>query len=375
MGAAKRMKNNNITFGKWEAIALLLNTVGSRVFLNFPRNLAENSGNAAWIQIIYGTILAFIAFMIIEKLYAKFEGKDILDIAAQAGGNPGRILAGTILIAQIIYINSVILREYTENMKIVALTISPVGFISAFFIVGAIIAAYAGIEAIVRFHAITVPIVAIAYSFIQIGVLPYFDMTNFYPILGNGPEKIFISGFFTISTYAPLVILLFIAPMLKTHKNFKAVGYGGLGITAFFLILGTVIYIGVYPSYTRIEFFLPTYQLARMINFGRFFQRVESVFFIMWSATALMYLGATLYFLTYLFQKTFTLEYRKPLILPFAMLLLNVSFLPSSSTSAIQLEGHYGYFSWAISFGMTMILLIIAGYRHKSPKGGKVNSE
>lgn len=52
-------------------MALLINTIVSRVFLNFPRNLVENSGNAAWIQIIYGTILAFIAFLIIEKLYAK----------------------------------------------------------------------------------------------------------------------------------------------------------------------------------------------------------------------------------------------------------------------------------------------------------------
>lgn len=366
---------NKIVFGKWEAIALLINTIGSRVFLNFPRNLIENSGPAAWIELIYGTLLASIAFIIIEKLYAKFEGKDILDIAALAGGNAGRIITGSILIIQVIYINAIILREYTENMKIVALIISPVGFISAFFITGAVVAAYAGIEAIVRLHAISVPIISASYLLIQAGVLPYFDTSNFFPLLGNGADKIFIKGFFTISTYTPIIVLFFIAPFLKYHKNFKAVGYGALAITSLFLTIGTVVYIGVYPYTTALEFFLPTYQLARMINFGRFFQRVESVFFIIWSMTALLYLGATLYILTYLFQKTFTLEYRKPLILPFAVLLLNLSFLPPNSTSAIKLEGTYGYFGWMITFVMTTILLAIAGRRRKARRGEKKNSD
>lgn len=369
------MRNKNITFGRWSAAALLINSLSARILLNFPRSAIETSGNGALIQTIYISILALLFFFIIEKLYSSFESKDLLDIGQQVGGNVVRILEGIILLGPLIFTCPILLREYAENLKIVALTASPINYVSIFLAVGMIAASYAGIEAIVRFHAIVIPIIIVAYIFILVGVIPFFDSSNFYPLLGNGVDKIFISGFPTVSIFAPLVYLFLIPPFIKKHKNFRISGYTAIAFSAFFFIFTVITYLGVYPYPTATEFFLPTYQIARMINYGRFFQRVEAVFFLVWALTALMYLSVIFYFITYVFKKTFNLEYRKPLILPFAMLLYTISSLPSNLMEVIDLGTKYYAFPAIIAaFGATIILLAAANIKNgRSRKGGKEN--
>lgn len=370
------MKNNTITIGRWSAAAILINTLGTRVFLNYPRNMIEIAGTAGWMVTIYASILALLLFTIISRLFRKFEGKDLLDISEQAIGGAGRIITGVIILAQLLFAGSLILREFAENMKVIALVLSPISFVSMFFLVGMVIAAYAGIEAIARFHAILVPIISITYLFILIGVLPFFDTANFFPILGTGADKVFGQGFFGLSIFAPIVILFLLPPFIKAHKNFKMAGYLSLGLSAFFFLCAAVVYIGVYPYPTSMDYFLPIYQLSRMINFGRFFQRVESLFFLAWAVTALMYLSIILYFSAYVFKKTFRLEYQKPLIIPFAAIIFTASFLPPSLMAAIRLETKaYPLAAWAASFGLALIVLFIANVINKRRKGGEAGNE
>lgn len=368
----EKMKNKKIVFGRWSAAALLINAMSSRILLNFPRSAIEISGSGALIQTIFIAILVFLLFFIISKLYSNFEGKDLLDIGQQLGGGIVRVLVGAIILAALIYACPVLLREYAENMKIVALTSSPINYVMAFFLAGMITSSYAGIEAIVRFHAAVIPAVIVAYIFILVGVLPIFDSANFYPILGSGIDKIFLGGLSTLTLYTPILYLFLITPFLKKHKNFKIAGYVGLGISAFFFIGSAAIYLGVYPYPTAAEFFLPAYQIARLINYGRFFQRVEAVLFIIWALTALMYLSVILYFLTYVFQKTFSLEYRKPLIIPFAAIIFALSTLPSNLMEVIELGSkYYVYPGIGVAFVLTIILLITANIKKGFQKEGK----
>jgi hypothetical protein len=65
--------------------------------------------------------------------------------------------------------------------------------------------------------------------------------------------------------------------------------------------------------------------MGRLINYGRFFQRVEAMFMLIWAAAALLYLSTVFYFILHIIQKTFKLKYYKPLIIPFAILILNLS--------------------------------------------------
>ncbi|MDP4094900.1 MAG: endospore germination permease [Bacillota bacterium] len=360
---------NKITFGKWEAAGLLINAISARIFLNFPRPLVESSGTAAWIQMLYVSILALIGFTIIIKLYKKFEGRDLMDISDHIGGGILRFITGIILLVTFIVVCSIILREYSENMKVIAFNVSPISFVMLFFLVGMIVAAYLGMEAIVRLHAIAIPIITVGFVIIFLGVAPFYDVSNLYPLLGNGPKKIFGSGFFALSTFSPLVYLYLMPPFIKTHKNLKRAGYIGIAFSIFFSMASVLVYEMVfgYPSGT--ESFLPTFELARLINYGRFFQRVESVFMFSWVISAMLYLSIILYFSAYVLQKMFRLKFYKPLIFPLVVIIFCISFLPPNLMTSITLETKYfTYFLWTLGFVIPVILLLIGRFVKRKPE-------
>lgn len=361
---------NKITIGKWEVTALLINTICLQIFLNFPRFMVESAATAAGILCLYAGLLALSAFALIELLYRPFEGKDILEVAEYAGGAPVRIAVGTIIIAHIIFADSLILREFGEDMKVIAFTISPISFIMLFFAAGMVIAAYMGLEAIARVHAYSVLIIIAGFLLILFGVAHYYHFDYLFPLMGNGAYEIFVKGIPKISVFSGLIILYIVMPFLGGYRNFRSSGYTAIAVSIIFMILSSIVYQMIFPYPVAIENFLPMYQLSRLVNLGRFFQRSEPVFMVIWAASALMYLSITFFVLVYVFKRTYNLKYYKPLILPFAILVFNIGLLPPNLMTAIKLETEYfRKYGGAVTFGLTILILATARIK-QSLKGG-----
>jgi len=365
---------NEIVFGRWESFCFLISMIGARVFLNFPRTVAEVAGTTGWIMVIYTTILVLIVFFLITRLYEPFEGKDLIDISEMALGGIGRIIVGIILLAYILLSLPIFLREFAEDMKTISYVMSPISFILILLILGTVIAAYFGLEAIVRTAAIFVPVIIVGFLIIFAGVIPYFNFNNLFPIFGNGWSNIAISGISQMSIFSPVIWLFFITPYIKTNKNLKVVGYSTLGSAGLAFVTSALVYILVYPYPVALENFLPLFHLARLINIGRFFQRIESMFVFIWAAGALLHLSSGFYLLVHIFRKIFKLKYQKPLIIPLAILIFNLSLLPSNLMEVITLESRIiGEYSWIFGFGIPVLVLLISRTRKKAKGAVKSN--
>ena len=365
---------SKITFGRWEMTALIINAISVQAFLNYPRGMVETAGTAGWMIPVYTTGLTALIFFVITRLYKGFEGKDILDIAQAAGGGFGRIITGLLLLVQIGFIVAIILREFGEDMKVIALTNSPISFVLFFFLGGMILAAYTGLESITRLMAIAVPLILFGLLIILFGASPNYDLSNLAPILGNGLPSI-AGGITKVSAFSSLIALFILAPYIKTHKNFTRSGYWAILLSGIILLLSTVAYEAAFPYPAALESFIPIYSLARLINFGRFFQRVESVFVLVWAMSALLYLSVGFFLLLHILRKTFRLEYYKPLILPLAVILFTVSLLPPNLMDAVVLETKvFRNVAWVIPFGFTILLLLIARIRKGRKRKEAVHS-
>lgn len=351
---------SKIVFGKWEASALLINAICARIFLNFPRVAVEDSGTAGWIEVVYFSIVVFLLFILIQKLYKSFEGVDILDICEFTFGRISKVVLGFIYIFLFLFIGSIILREYSENLKVVSLSNTPISFIMVILLLAALAGAFSGIEAIVRFHAIVVPIIIIGLFIILIGAAKFYDINKLFPILGNGVPVIISKGLIRISVFSPILYLFFITPFIKTHKNLKLAGYIGIGLSGLLLTVTAVVYLLIYPYPASTESFLPVYQISRLVSYGRFFQRIESIFLLIWVSSSLLYLSIILFFVSYTFKKIFKLEYNKPLLIPFAIIIMSLSLLQPNLMSAIDMEGTYNTFSGAITIVLSLLILIVA---------------
>jgi spore germination protein (amino acid permease) len=358
-----------INIGKWEAVTIVVNMICVKIFLNFPLKVAREAGNAGWMLTVFVCLLAFAAFFIIARLYRKFEGKDLLDIGEHIGGSIGRILTALIIIAFLLYIVSIYVRTFTEDMKIVALPTSPISYVTTFFIVCMVIGAWIGIEAIARYHAIVVPIIAAGFVIIIAGVLPLADLSNLLPIFGKGANTIFWDGASKTGIFTEFILLFFLFPYLKSEKRFKGSGYTALILSSLILITASAVYLAAIPYPGAENRILPIYHLARMINYGRFFQRLEAVFVFIWATGGLMYVTVGLYFIAYLFKKAFGLKYHKPLILPIAAIIFTLSLLPENLMQAVYLDIEITQeWGWLMAFAMPALLLLVAGFIKRKPK-------
>lgn len=369
------MEASNSVFGRFEVIMVILNLINVQILLNFPRLMAEVAGTAGWLQVLYATLIALIYIYLIIKLYEAFEGKDIMSVGEYLGGGILRTFVGLIIALYIIGIMSLILREFAEDMKVISLTTSPISFVLLFFIAGMVFGAYAGLEAVVRITAIAVPVILAGFLIIVLAVSPNFDVTNILPILGTGPKAIFIDGIPRISMFSSVIILFLLYPNIKHKKEFKTIGIIGVAVSGFILMLSALSYALVIPYPTSRESFLPIYQMARLIDLGRFFQRVESIFVLIWAMAALLYLSFAFVNTLQVIQSTFKLVYYKPLILPLAIIIFTLSLLPPNLISTISLETKYiRVFSLASTFIIPLLTLVGANLKLKlTKKGGSEN--
>ncbi len=363
---------NRIKFGKWEAVTLLINSICTKLFLSYTRNNIDFAGTAGWILSIYISLITLIIFTLLIRLYKRFEGKDILEVSEICGGKPLKLLTGSLIAGVLFYLTIITLRDFSEDMKVISLPISPLSYVMLFFIAGMIIGSYLGLESIVRYHAIIVPIIATAFLLILIGAIKLMDISNIYPILGTGAYDIFGKGFFRISAFGELLLLFLIIPNTGSYRNSKRIGYTAIVCSSVFLILGSFTYILSFPYPTNLEPFLPIYQMARLITYGRFFQRIESVFVFIWATAALMYLTVNFYFMVYVLSKMFDMKYIRPLIMPCAIIVFSAAFVPQNLISVLNVESNiFNKFVWMISFGYIGLILIFANLRERSKRRAK----
>jgi len=365
-----------IKIGNLEASCLLLNMLSCKIILDFPRITAEEAGTAAWLMTLLVSIVAFCLFLILSRLYKKFEGQDILDLGENAFGTAGRILTGIIFLVQFLLTVPFILRQFAEDIKVISLTSTPVSAVIFLFCAGMMVGSWLGLETLARIHVLIIPILAVTFLFILGVNAPRFDISKLAPWLGPGADVILKKSVANLSIYSELIVLFFISPYLNNKSDFGSIGRYGLFFSGFFLVLSSLCYLLVYQYPTATEFFLPIYQMARAIRIGRFFSRIEPSFILIWASSAFLYLSSGMFFITYLFQNAFGLKYRKPLILPFTILVFTLSIIPENLYSILQVQIRvYRKYFWTTAFLLPLLLLSTASIRARRKKEKEAEAE
>jgi spore germination protein (amino acid permease) len=361
--------------GRWGIICMLIPALCTKIFLNFPRSTIEVAGTAGWLLVIYLTAIVLVLFSAIIWLYKPFTGKDLLDLGEIIGGNIGRIFVGIIILAFFMLDVTIVLREFGENMKIIGYKNSPISFVLLIFSTVMVFSAFFGLETISRLASILTVTTTLTFIAIIIMDSKYYDFSNIFPILGTGPYDIFGKGFVKLSYFGELIILFLLTPYIKSNKEFKTIGYIAIGISSIFMLTSSFVFTLVFPYPSNTEGFLPMYELARLINYARFFQRVESFFVFFWILGALLYLSIGIIIIVNVFKKTFKLQYSRPIIIPFAIILFTLSFYSENLVSSVKLETDYlRNIAWIFTFILPIILLVMARLINKQKKKKIKNS-
>ena len=144
---------------KKKITSLIINAIVVKMLLTYPRNIILNSGNAAWIQVLYNDIIVLLIFTLTASLYKS--KKNIIDVAELCGGKTLKIIVG-IITGAVLTVNYIpILKDFPETIQVILLQDTRLDVIMVVFVAISIIGAYMGIESIATIHYLFLPIAGI----------------------------------------------------------------------------------------------------------------------------------------------------------------------------------------------------------------------
>ncbi len=313
---------------KQELTSILINLICAKLLLSYPRRIIQNSASAAWIQMIYVTLIVLGIFLL--TIYTYRQKKTVIELAFSLTGKYGRIIVG-VLCFFLLGINFIsVFRIFCESVKIVLLQNTDVDLILAIFILICAIGAYLGIKPVARITYIVLPVAGLIFGAFLLLLITDYNSQNIAPLFGTGPKKLLLNGINGSFVFSDIIALNLLLGHAESIDIAKKVGARSIIISG---IVGTLIcfaYCLIFPYPTSKEFIMPVYQLSRFINTSSFFNRFEAFFQFTWSILIMLYGAVYMYLLCFSWQSAFSLKHLKPLIFPVSVLIASVALLPDS---------------------------------------------
>lgn len=349
-----------------EAIMLVLTIVVTHTILSLPRSILVSTKSATILNLIYVSIIAILISYFIYKLFKNFSGTDIIDVSEFLGGKVFRNIVGIIFISYFIISSSILLRNFCESLKIIYYPMTNIVFIVLMFIIALCIANRLEFSATLKTNTLIIPLVLISIIFLFFANMNKFTPERIFPLLGDGLYQTFGLGLINLSAFGGIAYLYFLPPLLKEPKQMKKIYLISIGVSAIYLILCVSTLLFMFSFFIEANEITPLYNATRYIEFGSFFQRLESVFLLIWILAFACYLSIATKFSMRIFQKITKIENKKELIDIFGLLIFGIAILPKNYAISEKFETEiYPYLVLGIVFAFSLIILVIANLKKR----------
>lgn len=362
--------------GTIEAIFLIVTIMINHIILNLPKSLIDLSGSATIINIIFVTLIALCIIYALCKILNHFPGLDILDISEFLGGKFLKNTIGILFIIYFLFTASIFLRSFCESVKIIYFQRTPVIFLIILFIIGIILCNRLGLSSIIKANLIFIPFILFSILFIFFANMGNFTVQNIFPLLGNGIGTTFFSGISNLFAFGGISLLYFIPPSLKDNKQFKKVAFASIILSGIWLLFSIATLLFIFPFSVTSKEILPLYLASRFIEFGRFFQRIDAAFLLMWIISMVSYLSIVVGFIASIFKKLTSFKYQYITIYVCCALIFILSMIPQNDAQIHFLETTvYKYVVLLLVFGIAPFMLILSTIKHKRQQKYKKGGE
>lgn len=310
------------------------------------------------------------------SLLKNFPGQDILDISNFLFGKYFKIFVGILFICYLLLTCSYLLRDFCEGLKIIYFTRTHIYYILAIFILTIWIIARLGEKAVINSNMLILPIALFSIIFILLANMKNLVPQKIFPILGYGVNKTFITGVENLYSFGNIGILYFLPSYLKDVKKLKKISIISIVTSCFYLIITLTGLLVMFPFTLSNNEIMPLYLSSRYIEFGKFFQRVDSVFLLIWIWTMILHLSILLMLNAKVVQKISIIRNRNLIISVFCLIILGISIIPKNLVQINFFETNiYKYMVLYFILGAGTFILIFANLKRKLKNKSKNKEE
>lgn len=355
-----------------EAAAIIVAYTIAKAFLVFPERMVRDGITAGWTIPIFSALVSILWLYPLVLLLESHPGKNLVEITGLVAGRTAAILFGMIYGIYILGIGATVSREIASALNVVVLPLTPT---TALMIIGLIVSlyiAYQGVEVLGRLcaiHAVGTIAVMVLLSLMS---SRSWDARQFFPLLGPGAGRLGAAYIVRQSIYGEVLGLGIVGAYLRNprEETGKAARWS-LGASAFALTL-TALTVGMvfpYPALVRVA--VPFLRISRYIFIGRFLQRLDALFVVVWLGVGVMKTAVGHYLGAVTLATTFNLKTYKPLIAPIAV----VSFaagrlIPDYSTAIILDFDILRTYGTILVAGWPISIYILSRFTRPEKEGG-----
>ena len=362
----------NTKIGNKEAIALLVTITFNQLIINGSKAILNTTSSASLLNILFISIIVILFTCAICFFLNKFPAFDLIDISKYLGGNFLKWIIGLLYITYFIIFSGNLLYLFSTCLQIIYFPVTLLFFIRLFFIIAAIIICLFKNNAIYRSTFVLFPILVISTLFLFISDIQFFDVENIYPMFGYGIFSTFVSGLSNLLIFQTLAYIFFLPPITKNPSEIKKITITSIIISSLFILLTISTILFTFNALVEIDELLPLYSAVRYIDYGSFFQKMNSIFLLIWIMSFVSYLGITLKFSSNILKKLSLIKTDSIFIVILGILLFFASGWQKTYASSILFA--QGILKWSffiLIFGISFLILIFAYLKLKYFKSKK----
>jgi spore germination protein (amino acid permease) len=353
-------------FGNEEAIAVLVIACMAKEFFTDPNIIVRKVGTAGWYMVLISAAVAAVGFTVMYFLLKRFPGKNVMEIYDAVFGRCIGFVFSFFLAVVLLFSAAMNLREYVEIIKIYVFPKTPPVYLIGSLAVTVVILSFIGLENIARYSKLAGCVMLAGFIILLLLASSFFRFYRVYPLLGYGLRNTLVQGFLRSSIYGEITLVAIFAKSLHRIEDVRKVGYTSLIIAAallFIMQLGLTL-IFTYPFGKELT--APLYAVASLIHYGAFFQRVESLFLFIWNISTMIAIPLLFYMVLLIYSHLFKIDDLRPIIIPFPVILLTLSLIPSNIVELVQFYIKYlREFGWVVFYVLPSIALTVAALSQK----------
>lgn len=355
-----------------EAIAFLSMISINSMILSTSQELIRTCSSSSLITALIVSFLAIIITLIFNVLSKSFSGKGLLDITDFLGGKPFKFVIGFIFIIYFTFRASLFLKKICDCLQIVYYPMTNVLFIALLFCIATGIVLCFKNKSLFKVSVLILPILLTSVALIFIGNGKNFDFENIFPILGNGIKATFFSGLSNIYAFYGIAYLLFIPDKLKHPEKMQKITLIAIIISAIFLIISSANILFLFgEKFSNTEFF-PLFISVRSIEFGTFFERLDSMFLLLCILGFIPVLSLNAYIVLDIFKNITNVSNSKPIVFAYLLSILGMTMCYKLNSTILFFETTLSKIL-LIVFGIVLpfIILILANIKKKIVGGNR----
>lgn len=343
-----------------EAISLTVSCSLGITVLVSSQIIASHCLSSSLINTGYISLIAMSLTFIVCKLYKKFIGISFLDITEFLGGKFLKFIVGLAFLLYFIFTASIVLCKAVNCLQIVYYPMTHPNYTILLFVITSVIACNLKNNGFLRATFIILPIVIVAIIFIFVGNLKNFNYENIFPIIGNGWNSTFLEGATNLFTFGGIAYIFFLPQHLNRPDKYMSISLISTAISSILLTFITATIILMFNKNVTSGQLFPLYIAVRYIEFGTFFQRLDSAFLLIMNIAICSFLGIYANLCVSIIKEIANVSDTKPLSYSFGLILYACTILIDSNFELEFMQNEFFKIFFFVIISLGFLILIFA---------------